>query len=36
MMLVLMICILITDFLELCVLSAIYEQGEKKNATESN
>lgn len=35
-MFVLVICILITNFLELCVLSAIYGQGEKKNGTENN
>lgn len=28
--------ILITNFFELCVLSAIYGQGEKENATENN
>ena len=33
---VLLTGILITNFLELCVLSAIYGQGEKKNVTENN
>ena len=36
MTIVLLANILITNFLELCVLSAIYGQGEKKNATENN
>lgn len=36
MMTVLMVCILIINFFELCVLSSIYGQGEKKNATENN
>lgn len=33
---VLLTGILITNFFELCVLSAIYGRGEKKNGTENN
>lgn len=36
MTIVLLANILIINFLELCVLSAIYGQGEKKNAAENN